>query len=202
MVHGIRTPIPVRCLELIQQHKRLVAFTRTQPVDAIVLDDLRRMAGGLGDRIRAIYAKLGIEIRPLSAPINQHLRIIKAGGRRSQMPLSNDSRLVSIRLKNLGKGHLFSIEVATVYILIETVDVREFPRQNRRPTWTANRVGAINCIHSGAIFGNAVDVRRRSQFADFRSVGTDGLVSQIICHDIDHIERLGCGLLFGALRGA
>ena len=70
MVHGIRTPVPVRGLELVEQHEGLFRITLGQPVDAVVLNDLRGVARALDHCVLTVDAKLWIEVRPLSSPID------------------------------------------------------------------------------------------------------------------------------------
>ena len=60
----------MRGLELVEQHEGLFRITLGQPVDAVVLDDLRGVARALDHCVLAVNAKLWIEVRPLSSPID------------------------------------------------------------------------------------------------------------------------------------
>ncbi len=130
MVHGIRTPIPMRSLELIEQHEGFFRITLGQPIDTIVFDDLRGMARALDHRVLAIYAKLWIEVRSLPSPINEHFGVVKSRWLRTEVPFPNYSGFITIRLENLGKGHLRAIKISAIYIFIKPIEVRKFAGQN------------------------------------------------------------------------
>ena len=164
VVHGVRAPIPMWCLELIKQHEGLFGIALLgKPINAVVFDHLGRMPCLLHQRIHPIDAKLRIEIGPLPSPIDQHLRVVKSRWRCPQVPFANDCSLVSVLLKHLRKGEEVSIEVSPIYILVKAIDMAELSRQDGRTTRATDAVCAVHLVHARPILGDAINVGRWSE---------------------------------------
>ena len=207
MVHGVGAPIAVRRLELVQEHEGLVSVPLGQPIDAIVLDDLRAVAAVFRDRVRPVHAEDRLEIGALPSPVDQNLGVIKACGLRPKVPLPDDRRFIAIGLEDLGKRELASIEIPSVHILVEPVLMGKFPREDGRPARSTNGIRAVHRIHPGPVLCDAVDVGRRGQLADVRTIGTDRLVGEVVGHDVQDVHGLligpgvGCALTGGQSQG-
>ena len=124
VVHGIWTPIPVRCLELVEKHERLALIASfRQPFQTVVFNDLGGVAGRLDHCVLPIDAKLGMEVGALPPPIDQHFRMVKASRCGAKVPFANDRSLVAVLLEHFGEGVEAPVKITSVHVLVESVDM-------------------------------------------------------------------------------
>ena len=132
-----RTPTVVSRLKLGHQNKRLTFIPPIlQPLDREVSYDIGIVARHntlLFQPIRIARQQKRIIISPL--PLHD-IKVIKTSRGRLQMPLSNDSRLVTTLPQDFRKSLLGAVEIGAS-IPGHTISVPIFSSKNSRSAWPA-----------------------------------------------------------------
>lgn len=177
-VLGVGLPIAMRRLVLVHQEEgfAVVPFF-LQPLESLVGDDIGRVAGVMHLAVGGVHPR--VVVRALAL---QHMPVVESGRRGAEMPFSDNGRLVTGSLEQLGHRLLVGIEL--IAVATKAVQVTVLAGENHGPRWPADGVGDEAAVESHAFVGQPVDIGRLVAIAP---VAAHRLIGVVIAHDKEDV---------------
>ena len=140
-------------LVMNQYAERTLLIACPNPLETLVGNDIRKIAT-LYNRIALHRNETRIVVITL---LGNYLPIIKTCRQCTEMPLTDDGRLITSLLQQLGERLLLGIEHAG-RVIEETILRRMFTRQHTGSTRTTQRVGNKTIRKTNSVTCNAVEI--------------------------------------------
>ena len=145
-VAGGRDPVTVGSLVTEDERERLALIAILDPVDSLGGKQIRHITA-LRLTDGTTLGPAGEEMRvPVLTLANEHLPGIETGGLGDQVPLTDDTRVVTGGLQHLGVGRLRAVEGRAAVVIQEGVVVRVTPREHAGAGGPAEGVCTIGAI--------------------------------------------------------